>query len=62
MLLNLIRRRRHLDIQELRVYICQKYEGEEDFTNKKLDKICSREKLSAEDVIYFLIFSLTFLQ
>ena len=53
MLLNL-KWRRSLDIQELRVYICKKCEGEEDFINKKLDKTYSYEKLSAEEVIYFL--------
>ena len=35
--------------------ICEKYEGAEDFINKKLDEICSQEKLSAEEVIYFLV-------
>ena len=45
----------------------QKYEGEEDFINKKLDEIYSYEKLSAEEVIYFIfsfftvyVFSLAF--
>ena len=35
--------RRSLDVQEFRVYICKKYEGEEDFINKKLDEIYSYE-------------------
>ena len=35
--------------------ICKKYEGEEEFINKKLDDVCSYEKLSAKAVIYFLV-------
>ena len=36
---------------QFRVYICKKHEGDEDFINKRLDEICSHEKLSAEEVI-----------
>ena len=32
----------------------QKYEGEEDFINKKFDEICFHGNLSAEEEIYFL--------
>ena len=35
--------------------ICEKCEGVEEFINKKLDEVCSYEKLSAETVIYFLV-------
>ena len=69
MLLNLKWRIKTFDIQEFRVYICKKHEGEEDFINKKHNEICSHEKLSAEEVIYFLVsfstvyvFSLAFYQ
>ena len=52
MLLNLKRKSRSLDIQEFRVYIWKKDEGEEDFINQKLDEIHSYEKLSAEELIF----------
>ena len=35
--------------------VFEKYERAGDFINKKLDEVYSREKLSAEEVIYFLI-------
>ena len=35
--------------------ICEKYDGAEDFTNDRLEEICSHEKLSAQEVIYFLV-------
>ena len=35
--------------------ICQKYKEAEDFINKKLDEISSHEKLSVEEVMYFLV-------
>ena len=54
MLLNLKFRRRSVDMQELRVYICKKYEGEEDFINQTLDDICSHENISAVEAIHFL--------
>ena len=67
MLLNLKWRRGSLDIKEFRVYICKKYEREEDFSNKKFDEVYCYEKLSAEEVTYFLfsffkvsVFSLAF--
>ena len=41
-------------MQELRVYICKKYEGEEDFINQTLDDICSHENISAVEAIHFL--------
>ena len=31
------------------------YDEAEDFTINRIDKICSQRKLSAEEVIYFLI-------
>ena len=51
--------KKDLDIQESRVYICKKFQGEEDFISKEFDKICSHEKLSDEEVIYFLVSFLT---
>ena len=48
-------RSRSLNIQELRVHTCKIYEGQEDFINKKRDKICSHGKLSAKEVICFLV-------
>ena len=54
-------------MQDFRVYIWQKYEDKEDFINEKLDKTYSFERLSADEVIYFLfsfftvyVFSLVF--
>ena len=41
--------------------ISEKYEGVEDFTNNKIYEICSQEKLSAEEVIYFLVSFLQFM-
>ena len=35
--------------------LSEKHDGAKDFINKGIDKICSREKLSAEEVIYFLV-------
>ena len=35
--------------------ICQKYKEAEDLINKKLDEISSHEKLSVEEVMYFLV-------
>ena len=40
--------------------VSEKFEGVEDFINRRIDKICSQEKLSTEDVIYFLCFLLSF--
>ena len=34
----------------------EKYDGPEDFINSRIGEICSKEKLSAEEVIYFLCF------
>ena len=35
--------------------ICEKYDGEEEFNNDRIEEICSHEKLSVEEVIYFLL-------
>ena len=35
--------------------LSEKHDGAKDFINKRIDKICSLEKLSAEEVIYFLV-------
>ena len=35
--------------------ICEKYNGEEEFNNDRIEEICSHEKLSVEEVIYFLL-------
>ena len=43
-----------MEKKDFKVHLCKKYEGEEDFINKKLDEICSHEKLFSEEVIYFL--------
>ena len=44
-----------MEKEECKVYICKKYEGEEDFMNIKLYEICSHEKLFAKEVIYFFV-------
>ena len=41
--------------------ICEKHERTEDFINKNFDETCSYEKLSAEEVIYFLVSFLQFM-
>ena len=33
----------------------EQYDEIEDFINNRTDEICSQEKLSAEEVIYFLV-------
>ena len=39
----------------------EKYEGAESFINNRTDEICSQEKFSAAEVIYFLISFLQFM-
>ena len=41
--------------------VSEKYEGAEDFINSRIEEICSQEKLSVEEVIYFLYFLVSFL-
>ena len=36
--------------------VSEKYEGIEEFINSKIEEICSQEKLSGKEVIYFLCF------
>ena len=48
-------------MQEFEVYMCKKYEGKEEFINKKLDESYSYEKLSLTEVIYFLVSFLQFM-
>ena len=36
--------------------VSEKYEGIEEFINGKIEEICSQEKLSGKEVIYFLCF------
>ena len=36
--------------------ISKKYDGAEDFIKSRIEKIYSQEKLSAEEVIYFVCF------
>ena len=63
-----------MNIIKIKVYkksltqICEKYDGAKSFINERIEEICSHEKLSAEEVIYFLVsfftvyvFSLAFL-
>ena len=40
--------------------VCKKYDGAEGFINSRIEEICSQEKLSAEEVIYFLCFLVSF--
>ena len=35
--------------------ISEKYNEAEDFINKRTEEVCSQEKLSAEEVTYFLV-------
>ena len=41
--------------------VSEKYDGAEDFINLRIEEICSHEKLSAKEVIYFLCFLVSFL-
>ena len=41
--------------------VSEKYDGAEDFINSRIEEICSQEKLSVEEVIYFLYFLVSFL-
>ena len=41
--------------------VSKKYVGAEDFINSRIGEICSQENLSAEEVIYFLCFLVSFL-
>ena len=34
--------------------VSEKDDGEEDFINRRIEEICSQEKLSVEEVIYFV--------
>ena len=36
----------------------KKYEGANEFINSRIEEICSQEKLSVEEVIYFYVFLL----
>ena len=38
----------------------EKYEGAEEFINSRIKESCSQERLSVEEVIYFLCFLLAF--
>ena len=44
-----------MEQKKFKVYICKKYEGEEDIMNKKFNEICSIENLSSDEVTYFLV-------
>ena len=41
--------------------VSEKYEGAEEFINSRIEEMCSQEKLSVEDVIYFLCFLVSIL-
>ena len=41
--------------------VAQKYDGAEDFINNRIEEICSQGKLSAEEIIYFLVGFLQFM-
>ena len=40
--------------------VSKKYNRAADFLNSRIEEICSQEKLSAEAVIYFLCFLVSF--
>ena len=40
--------------------VSKKCDGAEDFINSRIEEICSQEKLSAEEEIYFLYFLVSF--
>ena len=41
--------------------VSEKYEGAEEFINSRIEEMCSQEKLSVEDEIYFLCFLVSIL-
>ena len=41
--------------------VTEKFEGSEDFINRRIDEIYYQEKVSVEEVIYFLYFLISFL-
>ena len=41
--------------------VSEKYEGAEELINSRIEEMCSQEKLSVEDVIYFLCFLVSIL-
>ena len=49
-----------MNVIKVRVYkqvlkdICNKYDGAEEYINERIKEICSQEKLSLEEVIYFV--------
>ena len=56
-----------MNSSEIKIYktvlkeVSEKYDGAEDFVNRRIEEICYQEKLFAEGVIYFLCFLVSFL-
>ena len=56
-----------MSILKIKIYkrvlkdVSEKYEGAEEFINSRIEEICFQEKLSVEEVIYFLSFLVSFL-
>ena len=56
-----------MNILKIKIYkrvlneVSEKYDGAEDFMNSRIEEICSQEKLSAQEVIYFPSFLVSFL-
>ena len=40
--------------------ISEKYDGVKDFINARVDKVCSHEKLSAEELFFLLVLNSLF--
>ena len=58
-----MRKNEHLKIKIYKTVfkeVSKKYDGAEDFINRRIEEICS-QKLPAEEVIYFLCFLVSFL-
>ena len=57
-----------MNILKMKIYkrvlkdVLRKYEGAEEFINSRTEKICSQEKQSVGEVIYFYILLLAFYQ
>ena len=61
---NLLNKNEHFkdkNIQKSTQDVSEKYEGAEEFINSRIEEICFQEKLSVEEVIYFLSFLVSFL-
>ena len=53
--MNLLNKNEHCKDKNIQK-VSEKYEGAEEFINSRIEEICSQEKLSVEEIIYYLYF------